>query len=80
MSADDPHACLIEVRRKRGNIGIRFEAQHVETKEWVEVRPLTPFSEEITGILHVEIGHLQRLAPEGVNTRVIFEEMPAEAE
>lgn len=57
---------------------MRLEAKHVETGEWIEVRPLTRFPEEITGVLHVEIGCLARLAPDGMNTRVIFEEMPDE--
>lgn len=74
----DQQTCKIEVRRIRGNLGFRVEAQHVDTKEWIKIRPLTQFSEEITGVLHVEIGHLQSLAPEGMNTRVIFEEMPPE--
>ncbi len=76
MSPDDPHVCMIDVRRKRGNVGMRMEAKNVITGEWVEVIPLTKFPEEVTGDLHVEIGHLRRLAPEGLNTRVIFEEMP----
>ena len=68
--------CKIVVRRGSGRFGIRQEAQHVDTKEWIEMLPLTEITDEMNGNIDCYFGRLERLAPEGMNVRLIFEEMP----
>ena len=63
---------LIVVRPRLGRIGVRREAQHVGTKEWREIVPLTELPD---GSIECHLGHFEDM-PDGANTRLIFEEMP----
>ena len=71
--AEERTRCVIAVSRKAGRIGFRQEAQHVVTGEWVSLGPLMEMPD---GQADCYLGRLERLAPEGMNIRVIFEEMP----
>lgn len=69
--------CIIMVRKGSGRVGIRRQAQHVETGEWLDFEEgLVEFPPDCNGILTCYFGRLERLAPEGMNIRLIFEEMP----
>ncbi len=62
---------IIVVTPKAGRIGVRIEARHVETGEWVEIAPLTEAPDDI----ECHLGHFEGV-PDGANIRLIFEEMP----